>query len=96
MTSRTHARTHGKSMQITIVILKFFVALLFVAFLICLIRMLLLCLVAISMIQPYIDAFKFGAPPHGGCGVGLERLVMLYLGLGSMFRCPHIHTLSHK
>jgi len=42
--------------------------------------------VTISMIQPYIDAFKFGAPPHGGCGVGLERLVMLYLGLGNIRR----------
>jgi len=35
-------------------------------------------------IQAYIDAFKFGAPPHGGCGVGLERIVMLYLGLNNI------------
>eukprot|EP01111_Echinosteliopsis_oligospora_P005618 TRINITY_DN1909_c0_g1_i1.p1 TRINITY_DN1909_c0_g1~~TRINITY_DN1909_c0_g1_i1.p1 ORF type:complete len:599 (-),score=224.21 TRINITY_DN1909_c0_g1_i1:59-1807(-) len=34
-----------------------------------------------ATIQPYIDAFKYGAPPHAGCGVGLERFVMLYLGL---------------
>lgn len=32
-------------------------------------------------IQSYIDAFKHGAEPHGGGGVGLERVVMLFLGL---------------
>ena len=27
-----------------------------------------------------MDAFKFGAPPHGGMGIGLDRLVMQMLG----------------
>jgi nondiscriminating aspartyl-tRNA synthetase len=35
-------------------------------------------------IQDYIDAFKYGAPPHAGCGVGLERIVMLFLGLNNI------------
>jgi nondiscriminating aspartyl-tRNA synthetase len=29
----------------------------------------------------YINAFKDGALPHGGGGIGLERVVMLFLGL---------------
>ena len=24
-----------------------------------------------------LNAFKYGAPPHGGCALGLERIVML-------------------
>ncbi|KAJ9089169.1 aspartate--tRNA ligase dps1 [Entomophthora muscae] len=39
-----------------------------------------------SSIQPYIDAFKFGAPPHAGGGIGLERVIMLYLNLGNIRR----------
>ena len=40
------------------------------------------CLSKIPMasIQSYIDAFKHGALPHAGGGIGLERVVMLYLG----------------
>ena len=31
-----------------------------------------------------IDAFKYGAPPHGGMAYGLDRLVMLMLGKSSI------------
>ena len=29
----------------------------------------------------YIDAFRNGALPHAGGGIGLERVIMLFLGL---------------
>lgn len=32
----------------------------------------------------FIDAFRYGAPPHGGMAYGLDRLVMLMLGRDSI------------
>lgn len=34
----------------------------------------------ISTIRDYIDSFALGAYPHAGIGIGLERVVMLFLG----------------
>jgi aspartyl-tRNA synthetase len=34
--------------------------------------------------QPYVDAFKYGAFPHAGAGIGLERVVMLFLNLNNI------------
>jgi len=31
-----------------------------------------------------LDAFRFGAPPHGGMGLGLDRLIMQMLGCESL------------
>jgi len=34
--------------------------------------------------ESYIESFKYGAPPHAGWGMGLERLTMLILGLNNI------------
>lgn len=40
--------------------------------------------VDMAPLQAYVDAFKYGAYPHAGCGIGLERIVMLYLAIGNV------------
>ncbi len=35
-------------------------------------------------LRDYVDAFKYATPPHAGGGIGLERVVFLYLGLGNI------------
>lgn len=37
-----------------------------------------------TKIAAYIEAFRFGCPPHAGGGIGMERVVMLYLGLDNI------------
>ncbi|KAF7862629.1 hypothetical protein EAF04_007502 [Stromatinia cepivora] len=32
----------------------------------------------------YLEGFRWGAPPHAGCGIGLERLTYLFLSLGNI------------
>ena len=27
-----------------------------------------------------VNAFRFGAPPHGGCAAGIDRIIMLLAG----------------
>lgn len=35
-------------------------------------------------LQSYIESFRHGVPPHGGVGLGLERIVQLYLELDNI------------
>lgn len=34
--------------------------------------------------EDYMQAFEWGAPPHAGCGIGLERVLFLLLNLGDV------------
>lgn len=34
----------------------------------------------------YLDGFRLGCPPHGGGGIGLERVLMLFLKLNNIRR----------
>jgi aspartyl-tRNA synthetase len=51
--------------------------------------------VDVGPIQYYLSFFRFGAPPHGGFGFGLTRLLMQMLGQENvrevtlLYRGPH-------
>lgn len=34
--------------------------------------------------RTYVDAFRYGVAPHGGGGLGLNRVLMLFLGLNNV------------
>src|SRR5258708_18607372 len=34
--------------------------------------------------ESYLEAFKYGMPPHGGFGMGLERLLMQLVGASNI------------
>ncbi|KAL3510175.1 hypothetical protein ACH5RR_029576 [Cinchona calisaya] len=42
------------------------------------------CGIDVRTISTYIDSFRCGAPIHGGFGVGLERVVMLFCALNNI------------
>ena len=35
----------------------------------------------------YLNTFKYGMPPHGGLGIGLERMTMQLLGEENVREC---------
>ncbi|PGG95751.1 aspartate-tRNA(Asn) ligase [Blastomyces parvus] len=37
-----------------------------------------------ATMEDYMEGFRWGAPPHAGAGIGLERLIMLILKLGNI------------
>mmetsp|Transcript_15950 Transcript_15950/g.17860 ORF Transcript_15950/g.17860 Transcript_15950/m.17860 type:complete len:115 (-) Transcript_15950:854-1198(-) len=37
-----------------------------------------------GLLKAYIDSFRHGVSPHAGAGIGLERVVFLYLGLDNV------------
>ena len=40
--------------------------------------------VDLTPIQDYVDSFQYGAFPHAGGGIGMERVVMLFLALDNI------------
>jgi len=40
--------------------------------------------VDLKPIEDYVNSFKYGAPPHAGGGIGMERVVMLFLQLDNI------------
>lgn len=42
------------------------------------------CGIEANTVSTYIDSFRWGAVPHGGVGVGLERVVMLFCALSNI------------
>ena len=45
--------------------------------------------IPLHTIQSYIDSFKYATSPHAGCGIGLERVVMLFLGLDNIRKATY-------
>ncbi len=42
------------------------------------------CGLRVENFQNYLEAFRYGMPPHGGFGMGIERFLMLLLGLSNI------------
>ena len=40
-----------------------------------------------NSMKDYVDAFKYGTASHGGAGIWLERVLMLFLGIDNIREC---------
>lgn len=40
--------------------------------------------IPLESLTSYCNAFKHGVQPHAGAGIGLERVVMLFLGINNV------------
>ncbi|KAG8382155.1 hypothetical protein BUALT_Bualt05G0047200 [Buddleja alternifolia] len=45
------------------------------------------CGIDVETLSTYIESFRYGTPPHGGFGAGLERVAMLFLALDNIRKC---------
>lgn len=45
----------------------------------------------LKLIQPYLNFFRYGCPPHGGAGIGPGRMIMLLLNLNSIRDATYIY-----
>lgn len=45
----------------------------------------------LDLIQHYLNFFRYGAPPHGGAGIGPGRMIMVLLNLGSIRESTYIY-----
>lgn len=46
--------------------------------------------IELSSIKDYLNFFRYGCPPHGGCGIGPGRIVMQMLGLNSVKEATYL------
>lgn len=54
------------------------------------------CGIPVDSLSSYINSFKYGATPHGGAGIGLERVVMLFLGLNNIRKTSMFPRLPNR
>jgi len=45
----------------------------------------------LESIQFYLDFFKYGCPPHGGMGIGPNRMIMMLLGINNIREASFIY-----
>lgn len=44
-----------------------------------------------TSIQQYLNFFRYGCPPHGGAGIGFDRMIMLLLNIDSIREATYLY-----